>query len=256
MNFFKKRKKINKLEYWIIGVTTFYLLSVVGGRVETNLSARHLNNFRQEMARLSRGAYPSQYTAEEYGDLAQLLPILESSFRFSEKMMSEVDAAWAHCKEVLTPEYLCEYANIIQAKKRVANLLDTLNRYEREYYEEYALMESKIHTEFLGKEILKSQILEDLEKNKEVSIELASQYFQIQRQVAQKMNEIFDFLSAKAGDFWRIGDTFVFKVEEDERLFNSLVQKLIEHSEEESLFLQKLEAHKQIPIRKIEFDKA
>lgn len=258
-SFLRKRWGRKKLEFWILCFSISFSLCATYEVIKINKQTYCLNNYKQELIRLARDSAPSSssktsnsYTTEKCGDLAELLPIIKHAAEFSEKMAADIAAACNDLENVLTPSYLREYENILQAKEKVIHFLDIINQCEIKYYEEMALMESKIHTAFLGKENLKKQALAGFEKGKQLSSELISEYFQVERNSTQKIKNVLDFLSSKSGTFWEADDIFFFQKDEDAALYIDLLQQVVDQGKEEDIIVQKLEAYRQSAFQRIE----
>ncbi len=255
----RKRWKRKKLEFGILFFAVSFSLCAIYDVIKINGYFCRLNNSKQELVRLMRDTSNSSqskssnnYTTEQYGDFAELLLIIKQTFESSEKMASEINIALEDCQDILTPTYLSEYENIIQAKDRIANLVEILNQCEKKYHEELASMESKIHKAFLGNEDLKKGVLKGFEEGKQTSSKLHDEYIQIEKKSAQRINDILNFLSARSGTFYEADGAFFFKGDEDVIQYNDLVQKLVEQFKEEEIIIQKLEAHQQSTLQRME----
>ena len=255
----RKRWKRTKLEFLIFCLAASFSVCAIYDSLKASTQTHQLSNSKREIARLANdfsGEKPSQtsvneYSTEEYGDFSKMLPIIQHSLEFSEKMTSDINAACVGFEDVLSPSYLCKHKNILQAKELVNNFLDTLDDYEKRYKDEFVLMESKIKEAFSGKENLKRSALKGFEKGKAASSKLVSEYFLVERESAQSINNILNFLSSRFGSFWESNGTLIFKKDNDAEMYNSLVQKLITISEKEDIVVEKMESNKQLTLEKM-----
>ena len=117
--------------------------------------------------------------------------------------------------------------------------------------EESKLREAQIKDAFSGDENLKRQALRGFEKGKKASDELMNEFFLIEKETIQKIDNMLRFLSEKAGPFWEFEGSLVFEKDEDVDSFDQLVESLNEHSQKEYVILEKLENHKQSSIQKM-----
>lgn len=248
-----------KLEFWIFCLAASFSLCAFYDLIMTSTQVYQLNNFKREIVRLSTDfsdekknqVSVNEYSTEEYGDLSKILPIIQSSLEFSEQMSSDIDAASVGFEGMLMPSNLCKHENILQAKEIVNNFLDTLDNCEKRRRDEFVLMESKIKEAFSGKEHLKNSALKGFEKSKTDCNKIESEYFLLERECAQSINDILNFLSSKFGSFWESDGTLIFEEEEDSDMYNSLAQKLITISEKENIAFEEIENNEQLRLQKM-----
>ena len=175
--------------------------------------------------------------SEEYYDFFKMMHIIKVSLEFSEEVAANFEGA-------LSSKNLCEYENIMQAKEFISTFVSTLDLYEKKYKEEIVLLESRI------KESMPA--FKELEECRAILIQLMSEYFFIEREGAEIVNDMLDFSSTKLGSFWESNGSLIFQKDEDAAMYNALVRKLIQASKEENILIEKLEMHRQWILKKME----
>jgi len=259
-NSLRKKWAREKLEFWLLCFAVSFSLCATYDLVKTNKKSKQLNNSKQELARLARDFSDTvspkesinEYSTEEYGDFSNLLPLMKHSLDFSERMASEINAACADLENVLAPANLCEYENIIQSKVLIAIFVDKLDYYRKKYDEEFFFIQTKIKEAFPRNEALKRQVLNGFEEGKRTSDKLMNDYFRVERESAQKIDAILNFLSTKSGTFWESEGILFFKKDKDATTYNQLFQNLIEHTQKEELVIKKLESHRRSVLQEME----
>jgi hypothetical protein len=260
------RTRGKRLEFWILCFTISFSICATYDSIKTNKQVCQLNNFKQELARLaedisyttSTTKSKNEYSVEEYGDFSKLLPIiknlLESEYMTSE--INEINEAIANLGVMLTPANFCEQEKIFEAKNLLSIFADKLNLYKRRYAEEVKLKESEIKEAFSGNENLKKEALKGFEKGKNTSNKFMNEYFNLERQCVEQVNNILNFVSAKFGTFWNSDGTLIFEKDEDRVKFDQLVQGLLELGQKEDVLFEKLEMHRQSVLKKMQnYDK-
>lgn len=250
-NFLRKRWGRKKLEFWIFCFAVSFSVCATYDLIKTNINTYQLNNAKQELARLfkdlDKGALSpvNEYSEVQYGDFANVFIVLKDSFKLSENLTAEINEACTDLENIINPEALCEYENIIQAKNTVAAFAEKLNLCEKKYDESLALTQFRFNEVLSGNENLKRHFLKGFEEGKKTSNELMNEFFDIEKKSAQKIDDVLTFLSTKSGTFMWSDGTFIFDTDEDVDMFNQLVQTLSELGQKEELIIEKLEGYRQ-----------
>lgn len=258
----RQRLGIKKFEFFILCFSVAFSLYSAYEFVKTKRESRQLNNAQQEMARLAREysdgitskESANSYSAEKYGDLGKLIPIIKRSFESYNKMKSEINEASVDLDGILTPANLCDSEQIIKAKSIIRKLSNKLNKFERQYNEELVRVESDIKEAYSGDCNLKNHALRGFEKGKTEGRKLIAEYLFVERSAIQTIEDILNFLSNKTGSFWESDGGLAFKKDADATTFNLLVEKLAEHIKIEDAMMHKLEQHQQSTLQKFQED--
>jgi hypothetical protein len=257
-NTLRKRWGRKKLEFWMLCLFLSFSLCTAYTLIKGDKEPYQFNNFKQEISRLvsdsssvgvAQGS-TSEYSVEDYGDLAGMLPIMKEALEYSEKMTAEINAACADLEDIFNRKDLCQYENIIRARVCVASFMDKLNECEKKYAEDVVYVESRIKDVFSEKENLKRAALRGFARGKKTGNELTAEYFNIERAVAKKIDNMLSFLAKKSGSFTRQDGQFIFKSDRDADTYNVLVEDFIEYSKKEELVLERLARHKQSIFKK------
>ncbi len=259
----RKRWGKKKLEFLIFCFAVSFSLCSIYDSLTAIKQISQLNNAKQELARLANNleSVPSQkfeneYSIEKYGDFNKIIPLLQNSYAFSEKMDAEIDAAISELENILLPATLCDKDNIYQAKKRVASFSTKLSLLEQEYENEFLVMQEKIKKTVFANENLKKHALIGFEKGKKTTSSLMKEYFNTQKEGAKKIEDILNFLSTKLGTYSESEGLLIFENYEDVDTFNQLAQSLTDHIQKEDLINKKLETHRQSLLQKMKnYDK-
>lgn len=257
-NSMRKRLKRTKIEFLFMCFATFFSLCAINKGLNVK-KIYQVNNAQQEFARLARHEFSTQcnatndYDTEEFGDFAYPLSMWRHSLEFSQKMKSEIQVACTHFQSIFTPQYLAEYQNVMQAKERLRNLLDVLNQYEKKVPNELAFLESKFNKLFSEKSSAVKVARTEFEKEKRISTELLSEYFQIEHECVHVFNEMLNLLAANSGAYyWNSDNTLRFESDADVAMWNKLVEKSDDIIKRESLVMQKLKERNQLAKEQLE----
>lgn len=240
--FLRKRWGRKRFEFYMACFANTFLLCTF---VEIVKAHRHTDHAQQELVRLASRESETSHDDPAKEDFAQILQIAKSSYEGVEKIILEINGACIPLQDIYSPAQLCNREYILHAKKLVAHFIDVIHRCEKKYYEEIALTEARFHKALPRQDAFTRGFFKGFEESKRKASTLFSHYFQAERDFMQSTDHLLSFLFEKLGCFSVEEETFFFEKDEDAALYDDLVEKLIQHSENEAFVIQELEAYQQ-----------
>ena len=185
-----------------------------------------INGNRVEMSNIDR---------DTYGSLAPMVKILteysaQVSADFGE-MKAELEAL--HLNLLLTSESTNDVAHIDDGRKRVHSMREVLDRYEERISARRDEMPSRVALSDMS-EREKRSCLEGFENARPAGDQLLGEFFDIERAIANKLDETLTFLRGRWGRYKTTGNSIQFSSQRDIELYKAFVQELADLSEEEA----------------------
>jgi len=194
----------------------------------------------------------NECSIKKHPELSKLLPVIENINEFSEKMNREMSEASACLEGILMPENILNPEKLLESKKLLAIYADKLNGFQKGYFEEINLTRSELKKAFAENGKMKKHLLLGFEKSIKTTNELMKEFFQVEKESAQRIAAIINFFSERNGLFWESEGTLVFENEEDLNIFNQLNQNFYDSCQKEELIVSKIEKHRQSAIEKLD----
>lgn len=211
----------------------------------------HIKNFQQEIIRLSKD--PSNklstptYSKKDFGEFAQLLELTQQSLDFYEGMNAEIGASIEAFESKVSLDNVCEREKILEIKSLANQVMEKLDSCEKKFEKHQLFLESKIN------DMYKDKYLKELAlKNNLKAFNVRKGYFQVERELMGKFNNLIDFIASKIGFFCVLDSALSFNKTEDQTRYIELVQELVHAHEKETQFSSQCESQRTAFLQGIE----
>ena len=184
------------------------------------------------------------YSSKEYGDFAFLLPMIEKSSEFSNKMLLEIAKAGEGIEDILLPDNLQSLEKIANSISLSNKFFDKIDECERLYNEEIISLELAITQAHFENSDFKKGVLSGIKSGKEKTGSLMKTFFQVEKDLAKSIIEILRFFDVIQGKFSFIEGELSFTNDWDADRCKVLFANMVELATQEEEVMQQLEDYR------------
>lgn len=234
----------------IAGIKT---LSTSQEAIETefeNTKLALLDMLEKDPLRVSVDSSEKKYSTDEYGDMADVLRIIDKlvTSRVDDMQKYNLKLEESGLEQLFDPTSLCDQLKRAELIEKLNILLAEISILDLNLKKYMLNLDNEIAE--LPREELRIRCKASMERGNAQSNPLWESYVSIEKEFMQTAIELIEFMNAKEGLFWEEDSILCFEEETDVDLFNNHVEKIMRLAEQEEAVTCKMKDLQERAIEK------